>query len=80
MRGDQEKAEFRTDSPTVHKNSINLFFMLAAKNGWQVQTSDVKCAFLQGEDIDRDLYARPPKERRIKDAQKDYLMLQEVFT
>ena len=43
LRGDQEKAEFRTDSPTVRKSSINLFFMLAAKNKWKIKTSDVKC-------------------------------------
>lgn len=66
LRGDQEKAEFRTDSPTVRKSSINLFFMLAAKNKWKIKTSDVKCAFLQGELIDREVYVRPPKERRVK--------------
>ena len=66
LRGDQEKGEFRTDSPTVHKSSINIFFMIAAKNQWQIKTSDVKCAFLQGELIDREVYVRPPKERRIK--------------
>ena len=66
VRGDQEESIFRTDSPTVHKNSINIFFMLAATNGWRIQTSDVKCAFLQGEDIDREVFVKPPKERRIK--------------
>ena len=32
VRGDQEISEFRTDSPTVHKNSMNIFFMIASKN------------------------------------------------
>ena len=66
VRGDQEQGEFRTDSPTVHKSSINIFFMLAAKNRWEIQTSDIKCAFLQGELIDREVYVKPPKERRVK--------------
>ena len=65
VRGDQEKSSFRTDSPTVHKSSINIFFMLAAYKKWQIQTGDIKCAFLQGENIDRDVYLKPPKERRI---------------
>ena len=65
VRGDQEQASFRTDSPTVHKSSLNVFFMLAAEKGWHIQTGDVKCAFLQGEELDRDVYLRPPKERRI---------------
>lgn len=66
VRGDQEKCSFRTDSPTVHKTSINLFFILAAKNGWRIQTSDIKCAFLQGEKLDREVFLIPPKERRVK--------------
>ena len=65
VRGDQEEASFRTDSPTVHKSSLNVFFMLAAEKRWQIQTGDVKCAFLQGEELDRDVYLKPPKERRI---------------
>ncbi len=63
VRGDQEKSTFRTDSSTVHKTSINIFFL---SNGWKIQTSDIKCAFLQGENIDREVFLRPPKERRIK--------------
>ena len=66
VRGDQEKCNLRTDSPTVHKTSLHIFFMLAAQNSWRVQTSDIKCAFLQGEAIDRDVFLKPPKERRIK--------------
>ena len=27
---------------------------------------DIKCAFLQGQDIDREVFLRPPKERRVK--------------
>ena len=65
VRGDQEMESFRTDSPTVHKDSINVFFMVAAKNGWKIQTADIKCAFLQGKELDRDVFVRPPKERRI---------------
>ena len=65
VRGDQEEASFRTDSPTVHKDSINIFFMLAAKNNWTIQTADIKCAFLQGKDLEREVFVRPPKERRI---------------
>ena len=38
--------------------------MIAASKGWRIKTSDVKCAFLQGTDLDRDVYVRPPLERR----------------
>ena len=65
VRGDQEESSHRTDSPTVHKDYINIFYMLAAHNNWEIETADIKCAFLQGEDIGRDVYVRPPKERRV---------------
>ena len=64
--GNQEKNKenIRTDSPTVHKTSVKLFYLLAAKNNWTIKTADVKAAFLQGAAIDRDVYVIPPKERR----------------
>ena len=67
IRGDQEeeKDSIRTDSPTVHKTSVKLFYLLAAQNNWKIGTVDVKSAFLQGADIDRDAFVLPPKERRI---------------
>ena len=65
IRGDQEKSKHRTDSPTVHKTSINLFYLLAAAKGWRIHTADIKCAFLQGENIDREVFVMPPKERRV---------------
>ena len=64
VRGDQEKEDLRTDSPTIHKINIELFFLIAVSKGWKIKTSDVKCAFLQGTDLDRDVYVRPPLERR----------------
>ena len=51
---------FRTDSPTVHKDSINIFFMVAARKGWKIQTADIKCAFLQGKGADIFSGVHPP--------------------
>ena len=67
IRGDQEKNKenVKTDSPTVNKVNVKLFYLLAAYFGWSVRTADVKAAFLQGADLDRDVYVRPPKERRV---------------
>ena len=66
VRGDQERGnDVRTDSPTIHKINVKLFFLIAAMKNWKVKTSDVKCAFLQGSDLDRDVFVRPPKEKRI---------------
>ena len=68
VRGDQEedKESVRTDSPTVNKVNVKLFYVLAASMGWQVRTADVTAAFLQGAHLERDVFLRPPKERRVK--------------
>ena len=67
VRGDQErdKEHIRTDSLTVHKTNVKLFYLIATINKWKIKTADVKAAFLQGADLDRDVYVRPPKERRV---------------
>lgn len=67
VRGDQErdKENIRTDSPTVHKTNIKIFYLIAAQNNWKIKTADVKAAFLQGADLDREVYLKPLKERRV---------------
>ena len=66
IRGDLEegKENIKTDSPTVNKINIKLFYVLAAFYKWPVRTADVKAAFLQGAAIDREVFVQPPKERR----------------
>ena len=66
IRGDQEDAEnIRSDSPTVRKGNIKIFAAVAAKEGWEICTSDVTCAFLQGAKLERDVFVLPPRERRV---------------
>ena len=38
---------------------------MAGHFGWDIKTADVKAAFLQGTELDRDVFVRPPKERRV---------------
>ena len=67
IRGDQEedKESIRTDSPTINKINIKLFYVLSVHLGWNVKSADIKSAFLQGAELDRDVYVRPPLERRV---------------
>ena len=66
VRGDQEDASgIRKDSPTVRKGNIKIFATVAAKERWEIKTCDVTSAFLQGVEIDRDVFVRPPAEKRI---------------
>ena len=66
-RGDQESNadEIKTDSPTVRKVNVKLFYMIAASRNWSVKTADIKAAFLQGAPLERDVYVRPPKDRWV---------------
>ena len=66
VRGDLEDTqEIRTDSPTVRKGNINILLVVAATEGWTITTSDVTAAFLQSGQIERDIFVKPPCERRV---------------
>jgi len=62
VRGFEEGFNDRTDSPTCSKDSLRLCLSLVATKGWQCNTIDIKCAFLQGDAVSRDIFVRPPKE------------------
>ena len=68
VRGDQEpgKDDIRTDSPTINKINIKLFYVIASHFGWVIKSADIKAAFLQGTALDRNVFVRPPKERRVQ--------------
>ena len=65
VRGFEEKdLEIPRDSPTVGKGPVRLFLSVAALQKWTVKTTDIKSAFLQGKEHDRDIYIKPPTERK----------------
>ena len=56
VRGFEEKdLEIPRDSPTVGKGAMRLFLSVAALQKWTVKTTDIKSAFLQGKELDRDI-------------------------
>ena len=62
LRGYEEEVDFRTDSPTCTFESVRLVMAIAATKGWELNSADFKTAFLQGNEICRDVFIRPPKE------------------
>ena len=60
--GFEEVQNFRTDSPTCSREGIRIALTLIASNSWELQSLDVKTAFLQGNQIEREVYVIPPKE------------------
>jgi hypothetical protein len=66
-RGFEEKVFIPKDSPTVGKGALRIFLSIAASKNWKVKTTDIKSAFLQGKQLERDVYIRPPKESNTQD-------------
>ena len=65
-RGDLEKGveNIRTDSPTVNSESLRLLLTHAASTGFKIRSLDFSSAFVQGKDIERTVYLRPPPDIR----------------
>ena len=61
-RGFEEQTELRTDSPTCIKQSFRMTLISAATKTWKVHSIDIPAAFLQGYEIDCDVYLKPPPD------------------
>ena len=62
VRGFQETEEHRSDSPTLSKESLKILMSIAANEGFEIQSLDVKNAFLQGKPIEREVFVEPPAD------------------
>lgn len=57
---EEDSSMFRTDSPTCTKESLRLAVSVIMSSQWQCRSLDVRSAFLQGFEMDRQVYMRPP--------------------
>ena len=67
IRGDLEqgKESLRSDSPSAGKETLKLALLIAANEGFEVKGADIKSAYLQGQDLKRKIYVRPPPESGV---------------
>ena len=61
-RGFEEIQNFRTDSPTCSREGLRIALTVISSEKWKLNSLDVKTAFLQGEEINRDICVEPPAE------------------
>ena len=61
-RGFQEQEKPQSDSPTVLRASVKTFVAVAANQGFEICLMDITGAFLQAEDLDREVFVKPPKD------------------
>ncbi len=68
IMGNLEKVErLQTYSPTVSREMTLLSIHIMAVNQWTVRTLDVKQAFLQSDELEREVYVLPPIESGLDD-------------
>lgn len=63
-RGYEEMLLQRVDAPTVSSTSLWILFTLTASNKWKIRSFDVTSAFLQSNDITREVFIQPPADFR----------------
>ena len=56
------KDEILKDSRTYSKENLWVMFSGIAQKKWKLNSLDIKAAYLQGENVDRELHVLPPKE------------------
>lgn len=54
------------DSPTCRTYSLRLILAALVQKDWKMHTMDIKTAFLQGAEISRKIFIRPPEEANQK--------------
>ncbi|CAL4096203.1 unnamed protein product [Meganyctiphanes norvegica] len=59
---EEDTTSLRKDSPTCSKESVCLLVALASSKRWSCNTVDVKSAYLQGDNIEREIFLKPPPE------------------
>ena len=52
----------RTDSPTFSRQALRMVFVSASIMSWELHSPDISAAFLQGNNIEREVFIRPPSK------------------
>lgn len=63
---EEQKDENLNESPTCSSEVLKMTLAIINKNKWECKTIDVKTAYLQGKEIKRNVYLRPPREAKTK--------------
>ena len=59
---EEEMAEWEKDAPTCSAETLKFCLAVMKLKRWTCYTLDVKTAYLQGDEIQREVYLKPPKE------------------
>ena len=59
---EEEMPEWEKDAPTCNSETLKFCLSVVQVNKWNCYTLDVKTAYLQGDEIRREVYLKPPSE------------------
>ena len=59
---EENKYEMKTDSPTCSREALRMVMLTGAMMKWVVQTIDFTAAFLQGEQLEREVFLKLPPD------------------
>ena len=59
---EEDNHNLNKESPTCSKDSFRVINAIVTQKQWKLNTTDIKTAFLQGDELDREVYLYPPKE------------------
>ena len=48
----------------MSQDAFRIFLVLAVTMGWDIESTDIKSAFLQGQNLDREVFVEPPLEAK----------------
>jgi transposase InsO family protein len=61
-RGFEDSDIVQSDSPTAGKSSVRILLAIAASKGWDLGSTDITSAYLQGDQMSRVVHLLPPRE------------------
>ena len=72
IKGFQENLTEPSDSPTASRETLKIFLSIVANEKWLLKAYDVKSAFLQAENIKRNIFVEPRPEKKGKGLSGNY--------
>ena len=63
-KGFQEKEWPQSDSPKMLRESMKMFFTVAANEDFELRKIYIRAEFLQANQLDREVFLKPPKDIR----------------
>ena len=61
-KGFQEQEAPPSDSTMMLRESMKMFFSVAANEDFELRKIDIRAAFLQAKQLDREVFLQPPKD------------------